>query len=147
MGKFKAVIRAALVISAGLWLASCSSLDRRHGYVPTEEDLAQIQVGVDNKDTVAELVGRPTTAGILSDGGWFYVESKFRTYGYRDKQEIDREVVAISFTDSGVVENVERFGLEDGKVFAISRRVTDSNIRGISFLRQLFGSLGNFAFH
>ena len=52
--------------------------------------------------------------------------------------------MAITFTKEGVVENVERFGLENGKVVALSRRVTTSNIKGISFLRQLLGSLGNF---
>jgi hypothetical protein len=39
---------------------------------------------------------------------------------------------------------VERFGLERGNVVAFSRRVTESNVQGISFLRQLFGSLGRF---
>ncbi len=88
--------------------------------------------------------GRPTTAGVLSDGGWFYVASKFRAYGWRETREIEREVVSISFDENGTVENIERFGLEDGRVIAISRRVTDSNIKGVTFLRQLFGSIGNF---
>ncbi len=77
-------------------------------------------------------------------GGWYYVKSKFRAYGFRERKEIDREVVAISFDQRGVVSNIERFGLANGRVIAISRRVTDSNIKGISFLRQLFGSFGNF---
>ena len=89
--------------------------------------------------------GRPTASGVLADGGWYYVASKFRAYGIRERQEVDREVVAISFAGDGTVSNVERFGLENGKVIAISRRVTDSNIQGVSFLRQLFGSVGNFA--
>ena len=93
---------------------------------------------------MAEVVGRPSVAGILDVGGWYYVKSKFRAYGFRERREIDREVVAISFDGNGVVENIERFGIEDGRVVTISRRVTDSNIKGVSFLRQLFGSFGNF---
>jgi len=50
--------------------------------------------------------------------------------------------VAVTFTDAGIVENVERFGLEDGRVIALSRRVTDSNIKGVGFLRQLLGNFG-----
>jgi len=125
-------------------MASCSDLDRKHGYVPRATDLEQITVGVDTKDTVADLVGRPSASGILSEGGWYYVQSKFRAYGYRERKEIEREVVAISFDGEGVVQNIERFGLEGGRVVAISRRVTESNIKGVSFLRQLFGSIGNF---
>lgn len=144
MGKFKAMIRlglCAVVLSAS---AACSNLDRKHGYVPLDRELDKIIVGRDTKETVAEAVGRPSTAGILSEGGWFYVESKFRSYGFKQREEIEREVVSITFDNRGTVSNIERFGLEDGKVFAISRRVTDSNIKGVSFLRQLFGSIGNF---
>jgi hypothetical protein len=57
-------------------------------------------------------------------------------------KEIDRQVVSITFTEEGKVENVERFGLENGQVVAISRRVTDSNIKGVGFLRQLLGNIG-----
>jgi hypothetical protein len=42
------------------------------------------------------------------------------------------------------VSNVERFGLENGNVVALSRRVTQDNVRDTTFLRQLFGSIGRF---
>ena len=144
MGKFYKAIRLGLCAMAVFWLAACSNQDRKHGYVPSDEDLSQIVVGVDTKETVGSVVGRPTTSGILSDGGWFYVASKFRAYGWRETKEIEREVVSISFNADDTVQNIERFGLENGKVIAISRRVTDSNIKGVTFLRQLFGSIGNF---
>ena len=140
----KFVLRSVAVLALGL-LVACSNIERKHGYVPNDEDLQQIVVGVDTKDTVADVVGRPTASGILADSGWYYVASKFRAYGPRERQEVDRQVVAISFSPDGTVQNIERFGLENGQVIALSRRVTDSNIRGVSFLRQLFGSIGNFA--
>jgi len=145
MSKISATIRLGLCTIALLAVAGCANIDRKHGYVPPDEDLEQIIVGVDTIDTVGDVVGRPSAAGILNNSGWYYVESKFRAYGYREAKEIDRQVVAISFDEAGVVENIERFGLEDGNVIAISRRVTDSNIKGVTFLRQLFGSIGNFA--
>jgi len=138
-------IGLGLCVAALSLLMACSNITRSHGYVPSNSDLDAIIVGVDTKETVADAVGRPTTAGILANGGWYYVASEFSAYGIQERREISREVVAISFDEQGVVENIERFGLEDGKVVAISRRVTDSNIKGVSFLRQLFGSIGNFA--
>jgi len=57
---------------------------------------------------------------------------------------VDREVVAITYNDAGTIANIERFGLEDGRVVPISRRVTSTNTQGISFLRQLFRNIGNF---
>ncbi|MCP3971769.1 MAG: outer membrane protein assembly factor BamE [Rhodobacteraceae bacterium] len=137
--------RLCLFALALFSIAACSKIDRKHGYVPPPEHLEQIVVGVDTKQTVAEIVGRPSAAGILATSGWYYVQSKFRAYGLRQRKEIDREVVAISFDGDEVVENIEHFGLENGQVVAISRRITDSNIKGVSFLRQLFGNIGNFA--
>jgi outer membrane protein assembly factor BamE (lipoprotein component of BamABCDE complex) len=125
-----------------LMLAGCQSLYRNHGWAPTDEDLSAIAVGTDTRETVAQAIGAPGTSGILADSGWYYVQSRYEHYAYRAPKEIDRQVVAISFDDSGVVSNVERFGLEDGQVVALSRRVTDENTRGVGFLRQLFGNLG-----
>ena len=137
-------IRFALLGLSMVAFAACSPVFRNHGYVPAEDELAEIKVGEDTRETLAPLIGRPSAAALLNDEGWYYVQSRWKHSGARPPKEIDRQVVAITFDDDGVVENVERFGLENGKVVALSRRVTTSNIKGISFLRQLLGSLGNF---
>ncbi|SNX67582.1 Beta-barrel assembly machine subunit BamE [Cereibacter ovatus] len=136
--------RAALVVALSAGVAACQPIYRNHGYVPTDQDLAQVQVGRDTRETVATAVGRPTAAGLLNDEGWYYVQSRVRHYGAKEPQEVERQVVAISFDQNGVVRNVERFGLEQGRIVPLSRRVTESNIRGTSFLRQLFGNIGLF---
>ncbi|MDE9450626.1 outer membrane protein assembly factor BamE [Aliiroseovarius sp. Z3] len=123
-------------------VAGCSATYRNHGYMPPKEDVDLIEVGKDTRETVAASIGKPGTSGLLADSGYYYVRSRFKHYLYNAPQEIDREVLAISFTQGGVVENIERFGLEDGRVIVLERRVTDSNIKGIGFLRQLFGSIG-----
>lgn len=135
-------LRLGLAVLALCALAACTTLYRNHGYAPSDTDLAQITVGRDTRDTVAQSIGAPGTSGLLADSGWYYVQSRWEHYAYRAPKEVDREVVAISFTDAGVVSNVERFGLERGRVVALSRRVTESNTQGIGFLRQLFGNIG-----
>jgi outer membrane protein assembly factor BamE (lipoprotein component of BamABCDE complex) len=131
---------AGLVLVA---LTACSAVYRNHGYVPTDDELAQIAVGKDSRDSVREKIGEPSSAGMLNPAAWYYVESRWKYYGIRAPQEITREVVAISFTKAGKVENVERFGLKDGNVVALSRRVTTSDVKGIGFLKQMMGNLGN----
>jgi outer membrane protein assembly factor BamE (lipoprotein component of BamABCDE complex) len=126
-----------LVLASG-----CAAVYRNHGYVPADAELALIEVGVDTRDTVAATIGRPSAAGLLNDVGWYYVQSRWKHYGALPPREEDRQILAITFTEDGVVENIERFGLEQGRVVALSRRVTDSNIKGMSVLRQLFGSIG-----
>lgn len=127
-----------------LTFLSCSPIYRNHGYVPGEDQLEAIVVGVDTQSSVEEIVGRPSSSGVLRDQAWYYVGSRWEHYAYRAPEEIDRQIVAISFDQAGTVSNIERFTLEDGRVIALSRRVTDSNIKGVPFLRQLLGSIGNF---
>ena len=134
-------LRVGLLVTM-LVLAACAPIYQNHGYVPSDEELALIEVGQDSRETVAATLGRPSASGLLNDVGWFYVQSRWQTRGGFEPKEIDRQVVSITFTEDGIVENVERFGLEDGKVVAISRRVTKPNIRGLTFLQQLFGSVG-----
>ena len=138
----RASIVRGLALVAALAIAACAQIERNHGYVPTDADLALLEVGRDTRATVAQVVGRPSAQGLLNDTGWFYVQSRFRHFGPREPVEIDRQVVAITFDSRGTLANVERFGLQDGKVVALSRRVTESNIKGVSFLRQLFSSFG-----
>ena len=135
-------VRVAVIGLMMVVIAACSPVYRNHGYVPNEDELAEIKVGEDTRETLGPLIGRPSAAALLNDDGWYYVQSRWKHSGARQPKEIDRQVVAITFTEEGVVENVERFGLENGKVVALSRRVTESNIKGIGFIRQLLGSLG-----
>ena len=55
---------------------------------------------------------------------------------------IDRQLLAISFNPQGNVSNVERFTLEDGRVVVLSRRVTETSVQGVGFIRQLLGNVG-----
>jgi outer membrane protein assembly factor BamE (lipoprotein component of BamABCDE complex) len=141
-GKIRARVTQLIMAGCIVALSACSVIYRNHGYVPTDIDLNMLQVGVSTRQDVADTIGRPSAAGLLNDKGWYYVQSKFKHLGPVKPEEIDRQVVAISFDDRGLVENVERFGLAEGRVVPLSRRVTDTNIKGVSFLGQLFSSFG-----
>lgn len=131
------------LIALLLVLAACTTLYRHHGYVPPEDALAQVVVGETTRDDLPALIGEPGAEGVLTGSGWYYVGSRWEQYGPRPAREIERQVVAISFTDDGRVANVERFGLEQGRVVALSRRVTDSGVVNIGLIRQLMGNIGN----
>lgn len=122
--------------------AACRPLYSNHGYIPTDEELALLEVGRDTRETVEATIGQPSTSGLLGDEAWYYVQSRFRTIGPSEKTEIDRQVVAITFAENGTVANIERFGLDQGQIVPISRRVTTTNIRGKSVLAQIFGNIG-----
>lgn len=141
----RTAIRRTLALAAlAVLVAACAPVMRKHGYAPIEEDLAQVEVGVDTRETVLAKIGAPTITGVLDESGIYYVSSVFRHFGAAAPQEVSREVVAITFGANGTVANVARYGLEDGQVVILSRRVTEDNVRDTTLIRQLLGAIGNF---
>ncbi|MEZ5714860.1 MAG: outer membrane protein assembly factor BamE [Paracoccaceae bacterium] len=136
--------RLGLAALAILALTACAPVFRNHGYIPSEDELAEIVVGVDTRATVDEVIGAPSAGGVLEGGDYYYVRSRVRHFGMFEPKEIERQVLAISFNEQGVVQNIERFGLEDGRIVQLSRRVTSSSVEGKGFLRQLLGNIGGF---
>ena len=137
-------LRFAIAAAALLSLGACSASYRNHGYVPPQEDLEQISIGVDTRASVQETLGPAASSSVVGDTGLYYVRSRVRSFAIMEPQVIEREVIAISFDGRGVVRNVERFGLEKGQVVPLARRVTDSGVTNKTFLRQLLGNLGRY---
>lgn len=139
------VLRRVLLASAVAGLVSaCTPQFANHGYIPPEDELEQIVVGVDTRASVEETIGTPSTAGVVNESGFYYVRSRKRTFGALAPKEVERRVLAISFDSAGVVSNIETFGLERGQVVPLTRRVTTPGVRDNSFLRQLLGNIGRF---
>lgn len=135
-------IRQFLILAV-FAIAACAPVYRNHGYIPPENDLAQVVVGETTVDALPTLIGRPSSQGLLTGSGWYYVGSRWRVYGPYEPDEIERQVVAVTFTETGTVANIERFGQERGRIVVLSRRVTDSGVGEIGLIRQLMGNLGN----
>ena len=139
------LIRRPIVACAALAVAlavGCTPIVRNFGYIPVPEDLAQLQVGQSSRADVIEAVGPPVTGGVSRTEALYYVQSRFVTRGAAAPVETDREVLAIRFNEAGILSNIERYGLEDGRVVTLSRRVTSSNEADGALLRQILGNVG-----
>jgi len=85
----------AVVLAVGLGaLVACSPIERSYGYVPADDQLAEIEVGRDTRDSVAEKIGRPMNSSVSGDGSWYYVSSLQQTIGPRQPQVVQRDIVA-----------------------------------------------------
>ena len=135
-------IRTIILIAVNVFLLSCSQNIQYHGHIPLTSELKKIKVGFDTKKSVQELIGRPSSTGVLQNKSWYYVGNTMKHYAWKEVKEIKRVVVAISFSQSGVVENIEQLSLTDGQDIKISSRVTGVNVKDNTFLMQLMGSFG-----
>lgn len=96
----------------------------------------------DSREAVAEAIGTPGAAGVMRDEAWFYTAYRMRNYAYRAPVVSERQILAVSFDGAGRVSNIEEFSLEDGQVIQLSRRVTTSTVREVSFFGQLLSNFG-----
>ena len=134
--------RLGLAAAAICALGACSATFDNHGYVPTKEEFEAILPGVDTRESLEASVGLPSASGVIRNEAWFYTDYRVRNFAYRAPEVIERNIVAVSFDDKGVVQNVERFGLEDGQVVQLSRRVTEGGIQEVTVLSQILRNFG-----
>ena len=134
--------RAALAGLAVAGLLACTPIERNYGYVPPDDRLAEIEVGRDTRDSVAEKIGAPFNESLGGEDAWYYVSSTRRTFGPAEPRTIRRDIVAVRFAPDGAVENIERFDLQDGRVVTLTARVTDPAVSELGLIRQIFGNIG-----
>ena len=131
------------LIVCGLLAVGCAPTVQVHGYVPPPTDVARIRPGFDDAGSVEEILGRPSSSGILGDSSWYYVQSVVESYTYNPPRVVDRTVLAINFDQGGVVRDIRRYGLEHGRVIDLETRTTETGGRELGVLEQLFGNLLN----
>lgn len=130
------------VVTAMLMLGACTATFQNHGYVPEQELLDELVIGVDTRGSLEDLAGPPTSTGVMANEGWYYISSEVRSYAYKRPEVINRQIVAVSFAADDTISNIQRFGLEDGVVVRLNTRVTELPVKGPSILGQILGTFG-----
>ena len=132
-----AVCLAALVVTGG-----CSRIRQNQGYLIDETLLTSIQPGVDNRESVAKTLGRPSFAAQFDDKSWYYVSRNTGQYAFARPKVLSQTVLIVSFDASGAVSKVERRGMEQIATIVPEKDKTPTLGRDSSLLDELFGNIG-----
>jgi outer membrane protein assembly factor BamE (lipoprotein component of BamABCDE complex) len=106
--------------------------------------VAAIAPGRDTRDTVLVALGTPTAIGTFHVNSWYYIGAQTKTVAYRAPEVLGQQVVAILFTDDGVVEDVQRYTLADAMRVSPTARETPTRGREMGLMEQLIGNIGRF---
>lgn len=132
---------ALLVLS----LAACAPNEVISGHVPTPGELDDIRPGVTDRDSIAELLGNPSTIATFESDTWYYITRKSTQIAFFQPKITEQTVVAVHFDEAGIVKEVRHYALENGRIIDPVSRTTPTRGRELTVLEQLFRNLGRFS--
>jgi outer membrane protein assembly factor BamE (lipoprotein component of BamABCDE complex) len=133
-------IALAAAVLAGA--AGCSRDKSHQGFIIDKVLLATVQPGVDNKDSVAKTLGRPSFAGTFSDNDWYYVSRDTRQLGFGNPKPTSQTLIHVAFDAQGNVAAVDKSGMERIASVSPSGDKTPTLGRERGFFAELFGNIG-----
>ena len=136
-------VKLAAALAGAALLGGCAGIHDHRGAVLDPEMVAAIQVGVDNKESVAKTLGRPTFASQFNQNEWYYVSRDTTTLAMRDPKVVNQTVLHISFDQAGNVTSVQRTGKELVASIDPHGDKTPTLGRKKTFLDEFFGNIGN----
>jgi outer membrane protein assembly factor BamE (lipoprotein component of BamABCDE complex) len=137
-----AMARIATALFGATALAGCVSINDHRGSVIDTQLVSAIQPGVDNKDSVTKMLGRPTFTGEFGDSDWYYVSRDTRTIAFRNPTVKNQTVLHVSFDRAGNVAAMQTTGKElIAKIDPVKDR-TPTLGRTRSLFEDLFGNIG-----
>ena len=131
----------AIGVGVGL-LSACAGIREHRGFVLDDQLATAIQVGVDNKESVAKTLGRPTFVGQFDANEWYYLSQNTKQFAFRNPRVEDQKLLRVRFDAAGNVASVNTTGKELVAAVDPSSDKTPTLGRKRSFFDELFGNIG-----
>ena len=122
-------------------LVACAPVENQRGYVPDQEVVSSIQVGMDTKDTVSKKLGDPSTAATFSNDIWYYISAHVEQNAFFAPRATDRNILAVEFAKDGKVSDVHKYTLADGRVVDFVSRETPTRGKELSLIQSIFNAV------
>jgi outer membrane protein assembly factor BamE (lipoprotein component of BamABCDE complex) len=132
----------AALIGAAALSSGCTSIREHQGQLLDEALVSAVQPGVDNRDSVAATLGRPTFVGQFDQHDWYYVSRDTKQLAFGSPKADKQTVLHVRFDEAGNVASVNRTGLEQVASISPMGGKTPTLGRNRSFFDELFGGIG-----
>lgn len=133
-----------LSIAAGsvALLAGCVGVKAHKGAVIDKQLAAAVQPGIDNKDSVAKTLGRPSFTGEFDASDWYYISRDTNAFAFRNPRVTKQTLLHVHFDRAGNVDKIDQSGRERIASISPSGGKTPTLGRKRSFFEELFGNIG-----
>lgn len=143
MNLYSRPIRLALAMLVVTTIATgCTRIRDHKGFVGEQTMVTGIQVGIDNRDSVEQTLGRPTFVSQFDKNVWYYVSRDTKQLAFRNPKPVDQYVLTVQFDQAGNVASVNKTGKEQIVSLTPDDDRTPTLGRERGFFRELFGNIG-----
>ena len=141
MNRTKIVGLCAIAL-VGVATAACQPIRETRGYIVDPVLTQSIQPGIDNQQSVAGTLGRPTFTSQFGEPTWYYVSSTTGRKPFVRPRIEQHQVLAVRFDAAGNVVAADRSGIDQVAYLRPDGDETPTLGRERSFLEDLFGNIG-----
>lgn len=138
----KSPVLKMAIVAVAVFVTGCAQFRQHKGVVLDQQLVAGIQPGVDNKDSVNKLLGRPTFAGQFNSNDWYYVSRDTNQVAFRNPSVRKQTTLLVRFDPKGNVASVQQTGKELVMNVNPYGKKTPTLGRKRSFFEELFGGIG-----
>lgn len=131
-----------LAVVAALAIAACSARTASRGNAVDPVSLAEVQPGVHDRNEVERILGSPSSVATFDSNVWYYIFKRTESIAFFTPDVLEQQVVAVTFDQAGLVEEISQFTYEDGQEVEIVDRETPTRGKELTIVRQLLGTLG-----
>ena len=140
--RIKSARLAAPALIALVALGACTPLRTHTGYVVDADLVNSVQPGVDNRQSVLAVLGKPSFTSQFNTGDWYYIARDTRNFAYNNPKVTNQTTLKVSFDAKGNVTGVTRTGAEQIASVNPSGEKTPTLGRKRSIFDELFGNIG-----
>jgi len=134
-------LAVVLLGAAVLGATACAPVQNQRGYVPNQEAIGSIQVGMDTKDMVSMKLGAPSTLATFGGDTWYYISSQVEQNAFFAPRATERNILAVEFGGDGKVMGLQRYTLADGRIVDFQTRETPTRGRTLTILQEFFNAV------
>lgn len=138
----KGLLKMAILGSAALALAGCSSIREARGFVNDPVLVTSVQPQIDNRRSVEATLGRPTYESQYGEKTWYYISSVTGRKPFVRPRIATHSVLMVRFDEAGNVASVDTRGVDQVVYLQPDGDKTPTLGRERGFLEDLFGNIG-----
>jgi outer membrane protein assembly factor BamE (lipoprotein component of BamABCDE complex) len=136
-----------LLAAICVFIPGCNPWIVNHGYNFDQVNLDKIQVNVDNKQKVQEMLGSPSSVSCFNktqnvNDVWYYVGKKAKYVSVHNPDILEEQVVSITFDQQGIVRSIDSHKGEKNQKIEFCKDKTDTTGYESGALREVFGNFG-----